>query len=144
MTVYQFDAIEMTQLFNHPGISNPSLQLSLHSIFGGKPHAYKIAYQAGLFQGDHTDMKDVVKEYLTSKLQNDFFDAKGYVEVEFGATLAIAIKSVFDHKDKSTQVKKAGNDGFQLLHNDLYCRYGVIEPCVKISNLSSIARYLSS
>ena len=108
MTVYQFDAIEMTQLFNHLGISNPSLQLSLHFIFDGKPHAYKIAYQAGLFQGDHTDMKDVVKEYLTSKLQNDFFDAKGYFEVEFGTTLAIGIKAVFDHNDKSTQVKKLG------------------------------------
>jgi len=141
ITVYQFDAIEMTQLFEHLGISNPSLQLSLHSIFGGKPHAYKIAYQAGLFQGDRTDMKDVVKEYFASELQNDVYDAKGYFELEFGATLAIAIKAVFDHKDKSTQVKKAGNDGFQLLHNDLYCRYGVIQPCVKISNLSSIARY---
>jgi hypothetical protein len=142
ITVYQFDAIEMTQLFMHLGISNPSLQLSLHSIFGGKLHAYKITYQAGLFQGDHTDLKKIVKEYFAaSELQNDFSDAKGYFEVEFGVTLAIAIKAVCDHKDKSTQVKKAGNDGFQLLHNDLYCRYGVIEPCVKISNLSSIARY---
>lgn len=142
ITVYQFDAIEMTQLFEHLGISDPSLQLSLHSIFGGKPHAYKIAYQAGVFQGNNTNVKDIVKEYFASELQNDdFYDAKGYFEVEFGATLANAIRAVCDHKDKSTQEKKAGNDGFKLLHNDLYCRYGVIEPCVKISNLTSIARY---
>jgi len=97
ITVYQFDAIEMTILFNHLGISDPSLQLSLHAMFGGKPHAYKIAYQVGLFKGNDADISSIIKEYFASELQADFNDAKGYFEVEFGVTLATAIEAVCDN-----------------------------------------------
>jgi len=38
-------------------------------------------------------------------------------------------------------VKAAGKDGYKLLDDDLYRRYAVIEPCVKISDFSSIVRY---
>lgn len=98
ITIYQLDTMEMVQLFSFLEISKAHLQLSLHSIFGGKPHAYKLAYQAGLLNGNSTDVSKVVKEYFASELQADFTDAQGYCETEFGATLAAGIKAVCSEK----------------------------------------------
>lgn len=42
---------------------------------------------------------------------------------------------------KTTENNGAGCDGFKILYNDLYRRYGIIAPCFSISNLSIIQRF---
>ena len=144
ITLLPFGSLEIVRLYSFLGITKPSLMLSLHSLFGGKPFPYRQVYSAGLLRGNDTDILKVVKEFFASELQQESAD------VQFGPRLAKALQIVSENKQKEVQLKKiketlkAGEtEAFHILHNDLFIRYGVIEPVYSFRELnkSRIDRY---
>lgn len=145
ITIYRMNTLEITYMFlSNLNITDPELKLSLYSIFGGKPHPYEVGHRAGLFQGDQTVVETVGCKYLSTELQSNFNDASDLCRIEFGDKLSQALKAVARYKTLADQTKAIKNDhAFSLLLDDLYMRYGVIEPVYFVHELHKfkIARF---
>lgn len=144
ITVYSFDTLEIMDLYHQLGITDHALMLTIHSLFGGRPYRYKLAFQAGLLQGDESNPKDIVKEFIASELQSEYRDAGDYFIHQLGDTYSKALRAVNDKKTKGEQLKKLSADlaisndqAYSILQFDLHKRYGLIRPIFSLSKMSS-------
>jgi hypothetical protein len=146
ITVLPLDTLEMAILFNKFDITDTSLMLSLHTIFGGKPFPYEIACKAKLLNGNNANIAVVIKQFFASELQSNFEDAADHLAKQLEKEYSLALKAVKQKTNKSEQEAKLNsdlktNDAYHILYQDLYLRYGVIEPCYSVTNFKSIIKY---
>lgn len=147
ITVLPFDTLEMCRLFHNLSISSPTLMLSLHSMFGGKPYYYENAYKAGLFDGDETSIVNFKKEFFASELMKDFADANTFLEKQLDSVYCKALKAVQNGTNKKEQEAKLKEcecacDPYQIIYKDLYLRYGLIEPVYDLKSFTTIVKYV--
>lgn len=141
--MHHFNSLEMAQLFANLNITCPELQLSLYSMFGGRPYPYQCIHRLGLFQGNDTNIKDISKECFASELQGEFYDALQYYQLQFRPELAMALKAVAVEDSKMNQINKASerdHDGYLLLET-LRTRYGVIKPCYSPYDVKKVIKF---
>lgn len=135
VSIQPFDTQELTTVFRRYNLlDHPELLLTLKTVLGSMPFRYHGAFVRGLLDPSVSRLA-ILKEFVASELQQESSDARTLYETSFGLEVSLALKAVKTQKTKNQQVTKLSKDlgihnteAFNILHRDLFFRYGFITP----------------